>query len=75
MFEEHLWEEPGGGQNSNLLSHFGQTPSQPLYSYGKDSARSYISLVSCQGLAHRKSSVNFGTHCVLVLGQELAAED
>ena len=30
--------------------------------------------VSCQGLTHRRSSVSFGTHRVLALGQELAAK-
>lgn len=43
MLEGHLMEEPGDGQDGDLLCNFEQIPSQPLHSWDKDSARCYWS--------------------------------
>lgn len=49
-----------------------------LVQLGKDLALPHLFSrahpMSCQGLTHRRSSVSFGTHRVLALGQELAAK-
>lgn len=39
--EEHLWGEPGGGQDGELLCNFGQILSQPSHSGGKESAKPF----------------------------------
>lgn len=43
MPEGQLMEEPGDGQDGDLLCNFEQIPPQPLYSCDKDSARCCLS--------------------------------